>query len=125
MAPNPLTKDDMMENQQRLKLEENIKEKLETINKTIESYEQLTKPVAPDNAIGRITRMEAINSKSMNEASLKRARITRAKLERALARIGTPDFGLCRACEEPIPFARLMILPETELCVKCAENMGR
>ncbi len=113
-----------MENQQRLKLEENIKEKLETIKKTIESYELLVKPVAPDNAIGRLTRMEAINSKSMNEASLKRAKITLSKLERALASIGTPDFGLCRACEEPIPFARLMILPETELCVKCAENMG-
>ncbi|WP_232364185.1 TraR/DksA family transcriptional regulator [Desulforapulum autotrophicum] len=114
----------MMENQQRLKLKENIKEKLKPIKKTIESYELLIKPVSPDNAIGRLTRMEAINSKSMNEAALKRARITLSKLERALARIGSPDFGLCSACEEPIPFARLMILPETELCVKCAGNMG-
>jgi DnaK suppressor protein len=113
-----------MENQQKLKLEEQIKEKMETIKKTIDSYERLTKPVAPDNAIGRLTRMEAINSKSMNEASLKRAKFTLSKLERAFARIGTPDFGLCRACEEPIPFARLMILPETDLCVKCAEDLG-
>jgi DnaK suppressor protein len=114
----------MMENQQKAKLKENIKEKLEAIKETIASYELLTKPIAPDNAIGRLTRMEAINSKSMNEAALKRAKFTRSKLERALVKIDTPDFGLCRECEEPIPFARLMILPEADLCVKCAENLG-
>ncbi|MBW1833433.1 MAG: TraR/DksA C4-type zinc finger protein [Deltaproteobacteria bacterium] len=35
--------------------------------------------------------------------------------------IDDPDFGLCCECEEPIPFARLMIMPESDLCVKCAE----
>jgi DnaK suppressor protein len=54
---------------------------------------------------------------------LRTAKDTRSKLERALARIDHPDFGLCRECEEPIPSARLMILPETDLCVQCAENL--
>ena len=114
----------MMENQQKAKLRENIKEKIEATKETIASYELLTKPIAPDNAIGRLTRMEAINSKSMNEAALKRSKYTLSKLERAFAKIDHPDFGLCRECEEPIPFARLMILPETDLCVRCAENLG-
>ncbi|MCP4120015.1 MAG: conjugal transfer protein TraR [Desulfobacteraceae bacterium] len=113
-----------MENHQKAKLEEIIKAKIDEMKETISSYEELTKPVAPDNAIGRLTRMEAINSKSMNEAALKRAKFTLSKLERALARIDTPDFGLCRECEEPIPFARLMILPEASLCVRCAENLS-
>ena len=120
----PFKKDEMMENHQKAKLEANIKAKIDEMKETIASYEQLTKPVAPDNAIGRLTRMEAINSKSMNDAALKRAKFTLSKLERALARIDTPDFGLCGECEEPIPFARLMILPETSLCVRCAESMG-
>jgi DnaK suppressor protein len=42
-------------------------------------------------------------------------------MERALTMIDDPDFGLCHECEEPIPFARLMIMPESDLCVKCAE----
>jgi DnaK suppressor protein len=42
-------------------------------------------------------------------------------MERALTMIDDPDFGLCCECEEPIPFARLMIMPESDLCVKCAE----
>jgi DnaK suppressor protein len=114
----------IMDNKQKAKLKENIQDKLKTIKEDIASYELLTKPVSPDNAIGRLTRMEAINSKSINEAALRKARDTRSQLERALAKIDTPDFGLCRECDEPIPSARLMILPETDLCVKCAENIN-
>ncbi len=68
--------------------------------------------------------MEAINSKSINEAALEQAKETLSKLEHALPKIDGPDFGLCSVCEEPIPIARLMILPETDLCVQRAENMG-
>jgi DnaK suppressor protein len=113
-----------MENKEKAKLKTNIKEKLIAIKEDIASYELLTKPVSPDNAIGRLTRMEAINSKSINESVLRKARDTRSQLERALAKIDNPDFGLCRECDEPIPPARLMVLPETDLCVQCAENMS-
>ncbi len=113
-----------MENEQKIKLKENITEKMKAIKENIASYKLLTKPISPDNAIGRLTRMEAINSKSINEAALRKARETLSKLERALAKIDTPDFGFCRECEEPIPPARLLILPETDLCVQCAENIS-
>ena len=113
-----------MEKDQQTKLKENIKKKLVAIKKDIASFELLTKPVSPDNAIGRLTRMEAISRKSINEAALGKAKDTRSQLERALAKIDAPDFGLCRECDEPIPSARLMILPETDLCVQCAENMS-
>lgn len=65
--------------------------------------------------------MEAIGSKSINEAALNRAKQTLAKTERALTMIDDPDFGVCRECEGSIPFARLMIMPESGLCVHCAE----
>jgi DnaK suppressor protein len=112
-----------MEIHRKTKLKENIRDKLEAIKGDIASYELLTKPVSPDNAIGRITRMEAINSKSINEAALKKAKDRQSGLERALAKIDHPDFGLCRECEEPIPYARLTVLPETEFCVQCAEKI--
>ncbi len=113
-----------MENDLKAKLKENISEKMKAVKEDIASYKLLTKPIAPDNAIGRLTRMEAISSKSINEAALNKAENTLSKLERALAKIDNPDFGLCRECEEPIPSARLMVLPETDLCVQCAENMS-
>jgi DnaK suppressor protein len=42
-----------------------------------------------------------------------------ALLERALQRIEQGAYGLCERCGEPIDPARLEILPETTLCVKC------
>jgi DnaK suppressor protein len=112
-----------VETDKREILKNHIKEQIESLKESIKSYKLLSQPVAPDNAIGRLTRMEAINSKSMNEAALNRAKHTLSKMEHAFRMIDDPDFGLCRECEEPIPFARLMIMPESDLCVQCAEAM--
>ena len=113
-----------METAKRKQLKDHIKKKIEDLKKDITSYQLNSRPVAPDNAIGRLTRMEAINSKGINEATLKKSKQTLSKMERTLMTIDDPDFGLCRECEEPIPFARLMIVPESDLCVQCAEAMG-
>ena len=113
-----------MENKQKEMLKGHIQQRIEDIKENIASYRTLIDPIAPDNAIGRLTRMEAINSKSINEAALNRAKQTLSKMERALMIIDSPDFGLCRECEEPIPLARLMIVPESDLCVQCAQAMG-
>ena len=113
-----------METEKREKLKNHIKEEIEKLKKDIVTYKQLTRPIAPDDAIGRITRMEAISSKSINEDALRRATQTLSKLERVLKMADAPDFGLCRTCEEPIPFGRLMIVPESDLCVECSETVS-
>jgi len=113
-----------LEPEKKERLKNHIKEQIVDIKEKIEAYQLLIQPISPDNAIGRLTRMEAINSKSINEAAMNTAKQTLSKLECALKIIDGPDFGLCRECEEPIPFARLMIIPESDLCVQCAEALG-
>ncbi len=113
-----------MDDAQRTRLKAAIQEKIQSLRSDIEAFKELTRPVSPDNAIGRLTRMEAISAKSINEAALAKARHTLTRLERVLPNIEDPEFGLCRECENPIPFDRLMILPETDLCVPCAEALG-
>ena len=112
-----------MKKSEKEKLARQIREKIETVKQDIVSYTERTKPVAPDDAIGRLTRMDAIGNKSINEAALREAQHTLTKLERALKMIDRPGFGLCRECEEPIPIARLMVMPESDMCVECAEEM--
>jgi DnaK suppressor protein len=111
-----------MEVEKKQKLRKLIVEKIARSKEDIKSFELLTKPIPPDPAIGRLTRMEAINSKSINEAALHKSKLLLSKLAHALTMIDAPDFGFCRECEEPIPYARLMAIPETEHCVQCAEN---
>jgi DnaK suppressor protein len=112
-----------MENEQKENFRQHITDKIQSAKKDIVAYKELTRPIAPDNAIGRISRMEAINSKSINEETLRMTEQTLVKLQHALKIIDDEDFGICIECDEPIPFARLMILPETNLCVVCAEKL--
>ena len=99
-----------------------MRERIEAVNDDIAAFKASSAPVPPDNAIGRLTRMEAINSKSINEAALNKAMATRSRLEKALRTIDAQDFGCCVQCEEPIAFARLMAMPEASLCVTCAAS---
>ncbi|MCP3870654.1 MAG: TraR/DksA family transcriptional regulator [Gammaproteobacteria bacterium] len=47
-----------------------------------------------------------------------------SRLNRTLARIDAGEYGICASCGEPIPEARLEILPTSEYCVACAEKQG-
>ncbi len=91
-----------------------------TLKGTIKSLEEASRPVSPDNAIGRLTRMEAINSKSVSEAALASAKARLAGLQAAATKIDGPDFGSCTECGEPIPVKRLLFMPEATRCVECA-----
>lgn len=37
----------------------------------------------------------------------------------ALARVRAGTYGMCLGCREPIPFARLAAIPETQTCIDC------
>jgi len=99
-------------------------EEVKSIKEKIITFGKMSKPIAPDNAIGRLTRMEAINAKSINDANIRTAKIRLMKLEKALEGINDPDFGICQLCEKKIPLKRLMIVPESNVCVQCLDSPG-
>lgn len=108
-----------MNEEERQALEAQIHEEIKRLEIEIERLQENIQPVAPDNAIGRLTRMEAINSKSINEANLGKAKKHIQRLNLALGRMDDEDFGICLSCERPIPIKRLMIVPESTHCVRC------
>jgi len=104
-------------NKIRTKLADEIKETKTKVSK----YLELSQPISPENAIGRISRMDAINNKSVLEAALREAQSKLIQLKKIIKKIESSDFGLCKICKKNIPFGRLMIRPESELCVNCAK----
>ena len=105
-------------NQDAIKIK--LLEEISKTEKSILDYKELTKPIPPDVSIGRVSRMEAINNKSVNEASLRQAEIKLGNLKRVLEKFGTQDFGVCLKCKQPIPIGRILIRPQSLLCVNCA-----
>jgi DnaK suppressor protein len=45
-------------------------------------------------------------------------------VEEALDRVRSGDYGICLACEQPIPQKRLQALPWARYCVQCQEEIG-
>jgi len=46
-------------------------------------------------------------------------------VEEALDRLGAGDYGICLACEEPIPAKRLRAVSWARYCVTCQDSVGR
>ncbi|PKP18620.1 MAG: TraR/DksA family transcriptional regulator [Bacteroidetes bacterium HGW-Bacteroidetes-23] len=109
-----------MTNQEKLELKNVLEEKINKTQKDILEYRELTRPEAPDVAIGRVSRMDAINNRSILEAGLRAAENKLSKLKNALDRIDEKNFGQCIKCSQPIPFQRLLIMPESVKCINCA-----
>lgn len=86
----------------------------------IAEYEEMTQPVAPDVSIGRLSRLDAINNKSVVEAALRQARDKLSGLHFAMNKIDSADFGVCMKCKGAIPPGRILIRPESVYCVNCA-----
>lgn len=47
------------------------------------------------------------------------------QVDDALARMDAGTYGVCANCGRRIPVARLRVRPFAELCVPCAEQLGR
>ena len=97
-----------------------ILKEIEKTKKSISDYEEITKPIEPDNAIGRISRMDAIQNNSVVEAALRQSREKLQKLEYVLTRYGNEGFGICAKCNNLIPIGRILLVPESGFCVHCA-----
>lgn len=97
-----------------------IQQEIATTEQLVAQYRDLTKPIAPENAIGRVSRMDAINNKSVNDAALRKAETKLKGLISALDRLEEPDFGRCVRCNNEIPLGRILLLPHARTCVNCA-----
>ena len=104
----------------KLEIKSRIEEEILKTLDSVEKYRELTKPISPENAIGRISRMDAIDNKSINVVALQNAELKLNNLKVALSKIDDPDFGLCRKCNLPIPLGRLLLLPQVVMCVHCS-----
>jgi len=60
---------------EKKKLRNKILNDIEELKTNIKNLEEQTKPIAPENSIGRVSRMDAINNKSVNEAALRQAKL--------------------------------------------------
>lgn len=101
-------------------LKSKLEELIQSAEKEIQELERLVVPVSPENSIGRVSRIDAINNKSVVEAALRNKKNKLSKMKVARSKIDREDFGICIHCKRAIQPARLIIMPESSSCIYCA-----
>ena len=109
-----------MTKEEKIKITDKIKISIEETLIQINEYRELTKPIHPDNAIGRVSRMDAINNKSVIEAALRECEKKLSNLKFVESLIDKDNFGICISCKKSITFKRILFRPQSKKCVKCA-----
>ena len=98
--------------------------KLSQLRLEIEDYlkksQDSAAAVEPDNALGRLSRMEAMQDQQMVLELRRRKKRQLLDVESALKRIEQDSFGLCIFCGKRISTDRIDAFPEVQTCVNCA-----
>ena len=109
-----------MDNEAKCLVRQTLERKFHKLKRDIAELKELTQPEAPDSAIGRVSRMDAINNRSVTEATLRKKRKQLSEIEIALNDIEQPYFGNCIKCGSPIQKERIILMPESKVCIHCA-----
>jgi DnaK suppressor protein len=91
----------------------------------VEGKAEASAPVTLDTSIGRLSRMDAIQSQQMALGLKARQQQALLRVRNAIEAIRKGTFGQCRRCKDPIGVERLEAQPDAVVCVKCAEKAGR
>ena len=108
-----------------------FRKRLETLAKEVDQALNASKDSANvvelDTAIGRLSRMDAMQHQQMAKGQQRRAKHRLERVDAVIEGFEDPDFdfGCCQFCGEPIALKRLEAQPDAISCVSCAAARER
>jgi RNA polymerase-binding transcription factor DksA len=91
---------------------------LRLINRVTDDVRHTDEPLSYDFSEQAVERQHEEVLDALGEAGRREL----SQINRSLARMDAGEYGICAACGEPIPEARLQVMPHCEYCVACAEK---
>lgn len=112
----------MLAEAQKTEIGEILQQELGELEQSAVELRKLLQPVSPDNAIGRISRMDALEMQSVNNSKLGNQQRRIEQIRLALSRLkNDEEFGVCQECGNAILIERLRLRPESQYCVNCQQ----
>ena len=90
------------------------------IQATLEASKDASGVVELDTAIGRLSRMDAMQKPQRALELRRRQEQQLQRIANALKRMDKGTYGLCGKCKLPIAEDRLEVSPDVVMCVRCA-----
>ncbi|MFW5851814.1 MAG: TraR/DksA family transcriptional regulator [Bacteroidota bacterium] len=108
-----------MKEEDKVEIRRIIAREIEKTSIKIEELQSFIEPISPDNAIGRVSRMDAIQNKTIYEASVRNSKERLHLLQEIQQNQYDNDFGTCKKCGQDIQIERLRLRPEIRFCARC------
>jgi DnaK suppressor protein len=109
----------MLETEQLIELEILAGEELDRLEREELAAADSLAAVAPDKAIGRLSRLDAMQMQEVAKEAQRQRGQRMHQLREAMRRMDTGEYGICTACSEWIDYQRLEARPEILMCGSC------
>jgi DnaK suppressor protein len=103
-------------------LRELLQKSRDDIEASLFKNEADSKPVDLDLAIGRLSRVDALQQQQMATARRRRLEASMEQIRAALGRMAAGSYGECVGCGDFIGIARLRTRPEALRCLACQSD---
>jgi len=111
----------MRQNEREL-LSEKIKQEIKYLIDEISLLELKMQPIKYDCSLGALAQNSALGEQEIDAKVLMQSESRLEKLKHVLKHINSEDYGICTVCDEEINIERLKILPESTICIDCANE---
>lgn len=111
-----------MRSKDKEEIKKELQDKLEKLKKELAQLRKKDGTFTADRAHGRLGKIDAMQNKGFHERSIRSLVKEIDGLENNLKALDGPDFGVCEYCKGPIGEERREALPETKMCIKCANR---
>jgi len=111
----------MTQNEREL-LSEKIRLDIKHLIDEITILQTKMQPIKYDCSLGALAQNSALGEQEIDAKVLMQSENRLKKLEYVLKHINSADYGICTVCDEDINIERLKILPESTICIECANE---
>ncbi len=113
-----------MNQQEKQALKQIMQREIAALSTEIAEYERSLKPIKKDCSLDSIDHKML---KQEQDITLQRYEVAKKRLHRLQTTYNTIDnqtYDICQECEEAIPLERLKLMPESQYCVACMNELG-
>jgi len=113
-----------MTQREKQELKSTIETEITMLTAEIANIQTMLKPIEKDCSLDSIDHKMLKQDQNVNIQRFEVAKIRLNKLKVAYLKVDSDEYGICKECEEDINIERLKLMPESEYCVACMNELG-
>ena len=113
-----------MTNEQKDELKAKIESELKRVEQELEAIKPKLYPIKKDCSIDKVEHKAMKLEQNIAMYQFEELKRQKNRLTYAMHKLlNDINYGICKECEEEIDFKRLLLIPYSEFCVECLEEL--